>query len=302
MYGMGVREFDLIETIVDLLRRIDEGRKIVKETQHISDSFWRVHANRERADQVIQELQLAPIPSDETARNQAQAELDRQVVARQRLRDESHDLWRQLTETVAFTGPFSNDVSLLLERLPLEPKWDLYRRALGKLDVRQRSSWTDPPENSALDTLEMRLREMLDLATPTQRKQVRRVDPFPTPDGALWKDVTIAFISDHRVQITVLGVTEPRSYADMGFEDRRGGGGKPDLAWVCLRSLAELAGVIERRVHFEKTGWKKIEKKVQTLRGRLKELFGIQDDPLPFRERRAYEAQFKVILAKSIEH
>jgi hypothetical protein len=242
------------------------------------------------------------VAPDEPAQSQARGELHRQVSERRKLADESNDLWRQLTETTKFLGHFSDDVFLLLERLPLKPEWDVYRQAVGSLDVRNRSSWTDPPGNSALETLEMRLREMLDLAIRTTRGKVRRFDPLPTPDGAIWKDVSITFTSEHRVQIAVLSVTETRGYAEMGFEDRRGGGGKPVSAWACLKLLAESTGRIDRPADFNGRGWPKIEKQVQAIRARLRALFRIPGDPLPFRKRSYYEAQFKIKLGNSIEH
>ena len=54
---MGAKPFDLIETISGLLRRIDEGRKIVTETEYINDNFQIAFANREIASQRIDELQ-----------------------------------------------------------------------------------------------------------------------------------------------------------------------------------------------------------------------------------------------------
>jgi len=193
-------------------------------------------------------------------------------------------------------------VLLLFKRLPLEPHWDVFHEAVGRLDVRDHGCWTDPPANLDLETLEMRLRGMLDLARGKQRGHKRRLALFPTPNGALWKDVSITFISDHRVQIAIFEVTQTRSYAEMGFEDRRGGGGKSDSAWECLRLLAQSAGTLERPVDFKRPGWIKAEKQVQAVRERLKELFTIPGDPLPFRKRSGYEAQFKIQLGKSIEH
>jgi hypothetical protein len=175
----------------------------------------------------------------------------------------------------------------------------VYRQALVSLDVRARDSWTDPPTTVALEILEMRLREMKDLAIRTQPGKVRRVDPFPMPAGALWKDVAITFIGEHRVQITVLNVTQTRNHAEMGFEDRRGGGGKPDSAWECLKLLAKSRGKIERPSDLIRPGWPKVEKQVQAVRERLRELFSIPGDPLPFRHRARYEAQFEIKLGNS---
>jgi hypothetical protein len=174
MYAMGGKTFDLIETISDLLKRIDEGRKTIRETQNLRDDFWRTCADRERAWQRLQDLQLKMLSPDEPAKSQVKAEFDLQVAQHQKLSDKSDRLWLQSNETLAFIYPFSKDVLLLLERLPLKPEWDVYREAIGCLNVGLHGSWTDPPANSALGTLEMRLREMLDLAGRTQPGQVPR--------------------------------------------------------------------------------------------------------------------------------
>ena len=300
LYAMGTKTFDLVETISDLLKRIDEGRKTVRETQNVSDNFWRAFANREKADQLVNEMLLKVVPPDEPAQSQAKAELDRQVSERQKLTDESNRLWPRFTETIAFIGPFSNDVSLLLDRLPLKPEWNVFRPAVRHLNVGDRGCWTDPPANTALEALEMRLREMLDLAVRTRRGQVRRFEPFPTPDGATWKDVSITLTSDHRIQIAVLDVTDTRNYAEMGFADNRSRKRrKPTAAWECLNQLAQNAGTIERPKEF-KSNRSSLEKQIQTVRTRLRELFQITDDPFePFREAKAYKARFSIKCADS---
>ena len=300
---MGTETFDLIATISDLLKRVDEGRKTVRETQYVSDDFWRTCADRDRASRLWQELQLKMASMAEPAQSEVKTEFDRQMSEFQRLTDESSRLWLQLNETIAFIGPFSNDVKRLLERLPLRPEWDIYRQAVGHLDVSTRGSWTDPPPDSALGTLEMRLREMLDLAARVQPGQVRRFEPFPTPDGATWKDVSITFLSDHRVQIAVLSVTEPRNYAEMGFADNRSAKRqKPTAAWLCLDRLAQNAGIIKRPSEF-KSNRSPLEKQIQTIRTRLRELFQITGDPFePFSEAKAYKARFTIKCADSYRY
>jgi predicted nuclease with TOPRIM domain len=100
---MGPNTFDLVETISDLLKRIDEGRKTVRETQKVSDDFLSTVENREKAFQLLRELRLKVVSPDEPAQSQAKAELDRQVSEYQKLNDESTRLWLQLTETIAFS-------------------------------------------------------------------------------------------------------------------------------------------------------------------------------------------------------
>ena len=50
----------------------------------------------------------------------------------------------------------------------------------------------------------------------------------------------IRFAREQRVQIFVRGRPgDSMNFADMGFEDRRGGGGKPILAWALLVALSQ---------------------------------------------------------------
>jgi len=302
MYAMGATEFDLVETISDLLRRIDEGRETVRLALPIYAEFRKMHAERERLAALVKERQPGIFAEDDDSKRKVMMEIELIDSERRRASEEANETWGHFNKSISFLGPFSDDVLLLLQRLPLKQEWDLYRQHVKPLNVREHNCWTDTPENQSLDILEMRLREMLDLGSKTQRKQLRRVEPFPTPPGALWKDVTITFISEHRVQIFVLDVTETRNYAEMGFEDRRGGGGKPDSAWECLRALARSAGMLQKPVRFGDAQWKKTEKQIGTIKRRLKELFSIQADPLSFRKPRAYEVHFTITTAKSIDH
>jgi hypothetical protein len=171
---MGAKPFDLIETISDLLSRIEEGRKAVRESQCISDNFWTAAAKRDKAFQRMNELQVMMASPAEPALSEAKAELARQVPEHGKLVVEADNLWRELTQASGVLGTFSDDVLLLLGRLPLKPEWDVYRQAVGNINVRGRGSWTDPPDNPALGTLEMRLREMLDLAGGQKTAQTPR--------------------------------------------------------------------------------------------------------------------------------
>jgi len=115
-------------------------------------------------------------------------------------------------------------------------------------------------------------------------------DPPPKDATALaWRDVTIRFISDHKVQATVRGeIQAPLNYTEMGFEDRRDG--RPRAAWDTFRSLAESEGIIASA---HATEWSKVEKRIQEIRERLRQHFGIATDPIPYDDG-AYRAQFRL--------
>lgn len=130
----------------------------------------------------------------------------------------------------------------------------------------------------------------------------RAVDPFPTPDGTSWEEVSIRFLSDHRVSITVRSSIDTRNYAEMGFADRRGGNrSRPDSAWELLRKLAEQGGTLTRS---QEAGveWRKVEKRIQQIRGRLRLFFQIHDDPFhPFQRVHCYQARFGIECDRSYE-
>ena len=105
-----------------------------------------------------------------------------------------------------------------------------------------------------------------------------------------WEEVEIWFLSDERVQTYVGGRTETRNFAEMGFEDGRTG--KPNLAWVTLRSLATSGGTLPRASPGGARA--SLQKQTQALRSVLRTLFRILDDPLPAVEGAGYRARFKI--------
>ena len=120
--------------------------------------------------------------------------------------------------------------------------------------------------------------------------------PFRTPPGATWGEVWIRFIGDFRVQITLHHIEEVRNFVEMGFEDRRGKGkSKPDSSWELLRKLAEMNGVLQCSQEVDGVPWRKIETRVQTIRRRLRALFGIPGDPIEYERRsNCYRTRLKI--------
>jgi hypothetical protein len=109
--------------------------------------------------------------------------------------------------------------------------------------------------------------------------------------GASWQAIEISFLSDERVQIRNGTKTATYNYEELGFADRRNG--KPDLAWMTLRVLAEERGIIRDA---GKTGvpWRKVEKRMQEIRRVLRKHFGIDADPVPLIKDTGYRALFKI--------
>ena len=162
------RTFDLVETISDLLKRIQEGRQNLKAQSAVFEDFSSAVVRRNQACQVWSELVRIPLPEEEPACGEAKRERERRQSEYERLYEETSALWRKEEEVTAFMEPFANDVALLADRLPFKPEWDGYRQALGRLRVRDLGAWADPPTCPDLETLELRLRKMLDLAVESQ--------------------------------------------------------------------------------------------------------------------------------------
>ena len=118
--------------------------------------------------------------------------------------------------------------------------------------------------------------------------------PFDIPTGTEWTAIKIRFTDDHHVQMSVGGRIDAVSFATLGFEDRRGEGGKPVSSWVLLRTFATQNGSMER----PEAGTKALiifEKAVQDLRRRLRGFFKIAEEPVPFnRKDKCYRTAFKV--------
>lgn len=130
-----------------------------------------------------------------------------------------------------------------------------------------------------------------------QRTVVEHPDRRPNTDkrentkSASWDTIEISFLSDERVQIRNGTSSETRNYNELGFADRRTG--KPNLAWVTLRTMAEQNGIIGNGANLS-AAWPKVEKRMQEIRRVLRKHFSIAVDPTPFVERTGYQACFKI--------
>lgn len=82
---------------------------------------------------------------------------------------------------------------------------------------------------------------VLSLSSRERVPKLEEIEPFPTPPGAGWEDVRIHFIDPFNARIMVKGGVQERSFAGMGFKDRRGKEepGKPNRLWEILRLMTK---------------------------------------------------------------
>ncbi|HCJ67502.1 MAG TPA: hypothetical protein DHV62_09360 [Elusimicrobia bacterium] len=123
------------------------------------------------------------------------------------------------------------------------------------------------------------------------RKKIRTLVKFPTPSGATWDMVSIQFVSDDSVKISVKSIHKRYTFAEIGFKDHRKGD-LPDSQWELLKYLAKKNGELSWQKDSAKPN---VQKRIQELRKRLKFLMGIDDDPFfPYRQYKAYKTKFLI--------
>jgi hypothetical protein len=192
---------------------------------------------------------------------------------------------------------FTPDEAQAMERLRfrLQQMWD-QRAHLRLLVQMKRAAAADSAKHEQAG----------DTAPKTEEEAPAQLQPATVAKGgsgsgrraAKWEDIEISFLSDERVQIRNGPQPETRNYAELGFEDRRNG--KPNRAWLMLRDLAEMRGII--RYPTKTCGvWSKVEKRMQEIRKALRQHFGISTDSVPFIEGTGYQAQFKIGCSPSFD-
>ncbi|MDD2890956.1 MAG: tetratricopeptide repeat protein [bacterium] len=119
---------------------------------------------------------------------------------------------------------------------------------------------------------------------------------FPTPPDTKWDDVTIQFISDAEIKITVKKTHKNFNFAEIGFKDARKGD-VPDSQWKVLQYLARQKGEISWKSETESLkDFPKFPKRIETIRKRLKAIMGINSDPFyDYKKVKSYKSKFKII-------
>lgn len=108
------------------------------------------------------------------------------------------------------------------------------------------------------------------------------------PSGTRWEDLTFDFTDAEVLNVRCHNETRRYEPDQFGFKSRKNG--RPTMGWLLLRRMAANAGRLPRG---ERKHWPTVEKHKQLLAQRLKSLFAISDDPMPWnRSECAYVARF----------
>lgn len=134
-------------------------------------------------------------------------------------------------------------------------------------------------------------------ARETKRSRIEA--RFPSPPDLSWDEIHIRFTSNEVVDISARDQTHRYTYAEMGFKDRRTG--DPDLQWVVLRKVfARRSGEILEEDVSEEGFVDKLKHKVTLIRKRLKDFFGLQDDPFDSYTTRPHGYKTKFLISSSL--
>jgi hypothetical protein len=112
------------------------------------------------------------------------------------------------------------------------------------------------------------------------------------PKDLTWKEVSIVFTSDEAVKIKARGIARKVTYLEMDFKDGRKGD-RPDSRWGFLLRLAQHGELRLDNSDIDQKTKDGAKTAVKDIRKRLKEFFGIDDDPFhKYRKVKAYKPRF----------
>ena len=189
LVSMVAHQPNLVRDISDLRKSIEEGRSKSAKFRRVQERYFNSIRRCEAARVELNELGL---------RGTGSAELDKQRLVVDRLQHFVSGWYRSHGESVEYIAAIANRVTLLSKRLPLEPRWQRFVRALLGLEVWRFNAWTDPSATPDLEILDLRLGEMLVIAnsaaqvhdqpmgTPEIGNLAAQPTAVPAAPGRLW--------------------------------------------------------------------------------------------------------------------
>lgn len=160
---------DLAGHIRELLEAISNGRKKLRSTEaQVIFKAWRdTNESWELACNRLTDLtsRVSPSPEEIAEQNESKKKLEKPHV----------ESWHKVQELRSFIDSFGVSVEVLLSRIPNRRRWLRFAALIRCLRFRSVDDWIQP--NTDLDTLEMRLGEMLALTIPRGTAGVNHAGP-----------------------------------------------------------------------------------------------------------------------------
>ena len=119
---------------------------------------------------------------------------------------------------------------------------------------------------------------------------------FPSPPGLQWGEVSWVFTSDETVKIRARGITKKFHFAEIGFKDGRGSDHANILWGILKKAFAHNYGEIDYQTKgLDPKIQNQIKEHVYKIRKKLKEIFGIEEDPFEsYKKTRSYKLKLSI--------
>lgn len=162
--------FNLVRELVKLQRAIPGFRRKLEASRPLARKFRTTRARFDAVVEKLNKMQQTPLPSDGAALEAEVARRKRQSLKIEKLNERVlAKRWQRLTASTDFIPTFVDRLELVLQRLPLTSQWSHFPEELRKLRIMQLGSWRESLPDQDLETLEIRLKEMVDLARATAK-------------------------------------------------------------------------------------------------------------------------------------
>jgi len=162
--------FNLVRELVKLQRAIPGFRRKLEASRPLARKFRATRAGFDAVVEKLNKMQQTPLPSDgaaleaEVARRKRQSlkieKLNKRVLAKR---------WQRFTASTDFIRTFVDQLELVLQGLPLTSEWRPFSEEVRRLRIMKLGSWGESLPTQDLETLEIRLKEMVDLARATAK-------------------------------------------------------------------------------------------------------------------------------------
>ena len=118
---------------------------------------------------------------------------------------------------------------------------------------------------------------------------------FPSPAGLRFGEVRWVFVSDDTARISTRGQERIYHFGELNFRDNRTVG-SPNALWSLLRVFAKNQGEIDYdTTNIEFKAQNRMKNHVKNIRKKLKDIFGIEEDPFePYKKTRSYKLKMAI--------
>lgn len=214
-----------------------------------------------------------------------------------KLPEENHKANLSKIEIYSPVNAFSFAIQDLAFKYPYEENLRNFKGAIEKAIASKATK-----KQKKKESISVKIAEMPELKIKGEARFQRTEDkkgfPHRLPAGTKWENIIIKFLDKENVLIKVNKFEHTTDYKEMGFEDKRGKGLRPNEQWVFLKVLAGQGGELIIKDPEAKDAYKKQK---QFLLEALQSYFRIDYDPFfpyhssPYKTGNSYKIKITLI-------